>query len=110
MKRLLYIAPVKLNYVKPNGVGKKIIGQVHSFSKSYETMLVSYAESGLFECSNEKSLFVKAKFGWRRFSLYYHIYKLVMKEHFDFVYIRYHLADPLYALLLLILKLKGCKW
>lgn len=109
MKRLLYIAPVVLNYVKPDGVGKKIIGQVHSFSKSYETKLVSYAESGLFECSNEKSLFVKAKFGFRRLSLYYHILKLLKKEYFDFVYIRYHLADPLYALLLLILKMKGCK-
>ena len=53
MKRLLYIAPVILNHVKPNGVGKKIIGQVHSFSKSYETMLVSYAESGIFVNSNE---------------------------------------------------------
>ena len=81
MKRLLYIAPVILNHVKPNGVGKKIIGQVHSFSKSYETMLVSYAESGIFVNSNEKSLFVKAKFGLRRFSLYYHIFKLVKKEH-----------------------------
>lgn len=109
MKRLLYIAPVVLNYVKPDGVGKKIIGQVHSFSKSYETKLVSYGESGLFEYSNEKSLFVKAKFGFRRLSLYYHILKLVKKEYFDFVYIRYHLADPLYALLLLILKMKGCK-
>lgn len=109
MKKLLYIAPVILNHVKPNGVGKKIIGQVHSFSKSYNTSLVSYSDSGLLEFSDMQYSSIKHTSSFRRLAMYFYVFNKVIRDRIDYVYIRYHLADPVYVFLLFILRALGCK-
>lgn len=108
-KNLLYIVPAILNPVRPNGVGKKILAQMRSFSKAYNAELISYSDTGLLQFSGNQFLPVKSKVRLRRLALYYYVLKKVQHNKIDYIYIRYHLADPLYSLLLYILRTKGCK-
>lgn len=109
MKQFLYVAPVILNYYNPDGVGKKILGQLSSFSKNYKSELIAYSEKGLIQVTGNDIKDIKCNSKLRRFYLYYYVLKRVLKLHTNYLYFRYHLSDPLYIFLLSFLRIIKCR-
>lgn len=107
--KLLYIATLKLNREKLNGVEKKIISQCNFFSRFYDVYLLTY--SGLDKIDNGSIIRVEeynenAKN--RRFELFQKA-KIIANDGFQYTYIRYPYSDPFFISLLKSLSKKNCK-
>jgi glycosyltransferase involved in cell wall biosynthesis len=105
MKRLLYIAPVIIDFEKLNGVAKKVLNHNKIFTKFYNVEMVSYGPNCLYYFhDNEIETIDLNKLG-RRIRLYKFIIDLSAKDKkYNFIYSRYHLSDYLFIYILGILS------
>lgn len=105
-KCLLYVAPVILDYDNPNGVGKKIKSHCKVFAKYFQTYLISYGEKciqtfDLGENSVKKNI---SSHKTRRNDLNCAVRNIIKEKDISCIYIRYHLSDPAFILLLQSIK------
>lgn len=107
--KLLYIATLKLNRNKLNGVEKKVVSQCSFFSKFYEVFLLTY--SGLDKIDNESITRIEEyndNDKLRRFDLFKKA-KMIASQGFQYIYIRYPYSDPSFIFLLRSLYKIKCK-
>lgn len=107
--KLLYIATLKLDRNKLNGVEKKIVSQCSFFSKFYEVFLLTY--SGLDKIDNRTITRIEEyndNDKLRRFDLFKKA-KMIAAQSFQYIYIRYPYSDPSFIFLLKSLNKIKCK-
>lgn len=98
MKKLLYIAPLKIDFSKPDGVGKKILMHINTFGKSFYTDLLFSDGKNilLYSCLDCKSKIISL--GNSRTDIL-KSYKLI-QEKYNYLYIRYPKSDYIFLKLL----------
>ncbi len=98
--KLLYIAPVPIDFSKPDGVAKKILSHVKVFSKSFNTSLI-YRNGGsvfIYRANEDKNTCLNV--GTSKVDILKAAKQLIKKEQFDCSYIRYPQSDPWFVSLL----------
>ena len=89
IKKLLYIAPVKINYEKLDGVGKKVMNHYKIFNNHFQTYLVGYSNNNIITYYNGNSKIISNNNRHRRFALFNYVLELMKKQKFDCIYLRY---------------------
>ena len=105
--KLLYIAPVDIDMNGPDGVAKKILAHVKTFSEHFETFLLfRHGENiKLLDCFSQKcEVYGKGK---NRNGVLKTALSVMTALEFDCFYIRYPESDPLFIKLLKAIKKQG---
>lgn len=89
MKKLLYIAPVEIDYEKLYGVGKKIMNHYKVFSKYFDTYLIAYNNNDIVIYNRDNKKIIKNIKIHRRYALFNSTIELMKNEKFDCIYFRY---------------------
>lgn len=105
--KLLYIAPVRIDLDKMDGVGKKVMAHAKFFSSQYEVVLLCRDANHVVLYNNgtdKKKAIMKAA---SKMDILKAAYRIVDYESIDVCYIRYSKSDPFFLRLLKRMKQKG---
>ena len=91
--RLLYIAPVYISLVKPDGVAKKVLHHYNVFEKYYDAHLGYYGDEGVVVVHGADTHIVPYDGRHRRYALYEEMETLAKSNRIEKVYIRYPQSD-----------------
>ncbi|WP_281224922.1 glycosyltransferase [Flavobacterium aquiphilum] len=109
MKKLLYVAPVILDFKKLNGVAKKVLNHYKVFCKFYKAEMIAYGTNCLYYFHDDTIDEIPLKGLNRRLKLYLFIKSALISKEYQCVYIRYHLSDLLFVYVLRLLKERKAK-
>ena len=107
--KFLYMAPVYIETDKPDGVAKKVLNHYHVFGQRYDSWIGYYGKDGVVIRHGEQTKIMPYGNAHRRFALYSSLGKLVEKEKFDAIYIRYPKSENSFIQLLKRMKNTGAK-
>lgn len=105
--KLLYIAPVRIDLDKLDGVGKKVLAHAKVFSQQYEVSLICRDANNVVKYINgdlDKQIIGQ---GSSKIDILKAAFGVVDQENIDYCYIRYPNSDPYFISLLKKMKKKG---
>lgn len=107
--RLLYIAPVRIDLDKLDGVGKKVLAHAKCFSTEYEVTLLCRDASHVVKYDNGTYQNEPLIPGSSKLDILKAAYDYIDKETVNYCYIRYPNSDPFFLRLLKKMKEKGIR-
>lgn len=108
MKRLLYIAPLKIDFNNPCGIDKKIFNHIKVFQEHFKTDLVYYSNNGVYIYDGLKIICLKSKTNCNRYDVLLSVKNDISVEY-ECVYIRYPKSEFIFLSLLKYLKSKNSR-
>ncbi len=107
--KLLYVAPVALDFEKPNGVDKKIISHVKVFSSSFHTVLIYRCGFDVMLYRANEGKHERLMHGTSKLDILKAAKQLIKREAFDCSYIRYPMSEPRFLTLLRAMQKRNMK-
>ena len=105
-RKLLYIAPTKIEINQLDGVAKKILGHVKVFNKEYNVSLLFRDAYNVVLYQANKNEFIKLGTGKNRNDILRAAFNIIEEKEYDYCYIRYPNTDLLFLSLLKRMKKK----
>lgn len=105
--KMLYIAPVKIDLDKLDGVGKKVLAHAKFFSKQYDVILLCRDASNVVKYHNGDLSKQAIGQGSSKIDILRAAFGIIDRENIDCCYIRYPNSDPYFLRLLKEMKKKG---
>lgn len=107
--KLLYIAPVKIELDRLDGVAKKVLGHVKVFSDHFDVLLLCRDKENIISFQNIDKNKNVIKKGSSKIQLLQVAKSMIEHDSFDYCYVRYPNSDPLFLSLLQKMKNRGIR-
>ena len=106
-KKLLYIAPTRIDMQQLDGVAKKILGHVNVFDMEYDVDLLYRDNQNVVLYKVSSQQFVKLKLGKNKVDILQCAFSVINDAKYDYCYIRYPNSDLQFISLLKKMDKKG---